>query len=126
MKEELIDLEGAYEDLKDFVLNLNITCGNCIHKDRDISICNKCQFAYFWELDPKIIDEIENKNLIEDEEVEMEEAELSRLTDLLKCPKCNKQMIVDTSYQLASYPPKYETFCECGYDGYIFCKDYVG
>lgn len=123
MKEELIDLEGAYEDLKEYLLNLHISCVNCIHKDKDTMVCDKCQFAFFWELDSKIIDEIENKNLIEDDEDDLDEEQKYQHPT---CPKCNKILAVDTTYQLASYPPQYETFCECGYNGFIYCKDYRG
>lgn len=116
--EKLIDLEGAYEDLKEYLLNISINCGNCNNKGKK-HICKKCELACFWELNPAVVDEIEEKNIIEnDEEDELEPKKIL-------CPKCGEELTVDTTYQLASNPPKYETFCKCGYDGTIYCKDYL-
>lgn len=42
---------------------------------------------------------------------------------LARCPKCNKEVEVDTSVVLTSNPPMYNLDCpNCGRK-YVFCKD---
>lgn len=42
---------------------------------------------------------------------------------LARCPKCNKEVEVDTSVVLTSIPPMYNLDCPfCGRQ-YVFCKD---
>ena len=126
VNEKLIDLEGAYEDLKNYLLNISINCCNCVHFKEDSKsfkkeskICRSCKMAYYWEINPKVIEKIEEDNLIESDSYDIE-------TTKLFCEKCGNEMTVDTSYRLASNPPKYEAFCSCGFNSYIKCEDYVG
>ena len=118
--EELIDLDGAYEDLKELLINLSPSCVNCsnAYKEEYI-VCKKCVGASFWSFDKALLDEIENRNKIEEEEEIVEPKKFF-------CPKCGEELTVETAYRLCSAPPKYETFCRCGYNGTIYCSEYLG
>lgn len=43
---------------------------------------------------------------------------------LARCPKCNKEIEVDTSIVLTSIPPMYNLDCSSCGKQYILCKNY--
>lgn len=48
--------------------------------------------------------------------------EFGQVKTSIKCPNCGKEIYLDNTVVLTTYPPQYSYWCECGWSGTSYAK----